>query len=125
MPRSDYWIIVVCLAIPTFIINQIPNPYVDFGLSIPIAYLDLCIACARLRDAGASAWWVLVVITPLAVVIAGLLIALMGYGPVILFVGVISSVIIGVAFMIVIGLMPTKTNQPAENEQLHAAHETG
>ena len=121
MPRCEYWIAVICLAIPTFIINQIPNPYVDFGLSIPIAYLDLCIACARLRDAGASAWWVLVVVIPVAVVIAGMLLALMGMGPLDLFVGVVISVITGLTFTIAIGLMPSKVNQPAENEQLFEA----
>ena len=117
MPRSTYWIAVLCLGILTFIINQIPNPYVDFGLSIPIAYLNLCIACARLRDAGTSAWWVLVVVIPAAVIIVGTLTAIIGLGSLILFIGVIIGTIIGFIFTIAIGVMPTKASQSTEHEQ--------
>ena len=121
MRPSNYWGIFVLLIISSFINNFIPDPILYFAFSLSFYYLQLCAACARLRDAGKSARRVLLAVIPITIGVPTLLVAQITDNSFLAGIGGTLAVIGGlIAFIgtIVIGCLPSTVSPvPAEPQQ--------
>ena len=97
MARGAFWAATIALFFARRATEMIPDPLVDLVVSIPLAWLGMCVIAARLRDAGLSAWLALVFITPLPLVFVN-------WGLFML------SAFALLAFMVALGIMPRRTS---------------
>ena len=104
MPRTIYWVLTITAGIAGRVTETLPDPFVDFALSYAIAYIQFCIICARLRDAGFSPWLALIPAVPLIVLVVSTFAGLLGLADL----SLIVTFITGIIFVIAIGIAPTK-----------------
>lgn len=104
MPRTPYWVLTIAGGIAGRVTETIPDPFVDHALSYALAYIEFCIICARLRDAGFSPWLALIPAVPLIVAVTSAFAGLLGLFELAAFI----TFIIGIIFIIAIGIAPTK-----------------